>query len=247
MSWDSEVYAAELVPSVRDSFGFFFSNANALLTRPNAHVNIDDGRRFLKRTGEKFDVITIDPPPPVESAGSGLLYTDEFYDAAKLRLSDDGILQQWYPLEREEDNQLIAHVLARSLERSFPYVRVFNGAEGWGLHFLASMKPIPSRTPQELAARLPEAARADLLEWYQPGTTPEQVFQSILVTEYDIHKVEHPSKNLYMRDDQPFNEYYLLRRYFDYPSTSTLAPAILALLVCGVIGALVVKRPRFMT
>ena len=244
MSWDSEVYAAELVPSVRDSFGFFFSNANTLLTRPNAHVNIDDGRRFLKRTGEKFDVITIDPPPPVESAGSGLLYTDEFYDAAKLRLSDDGILQQWYPLEREEDNQLIAHVLARSLERSFPYVRVFNGAEGWGLHFLASMKPIPSRTPQELAARLPEAARADLLEWYQPGTTPEQVFQSILVTEYDIHKVEHPSKNLYMRDDQPFNEYYLLRRYFDYPSTSTLAPAILAFLVCGVIGVLVLKRPQ---
>jgi spermidine synthase len=247
MSWDADVYAAELVPSVRDSFGFFFNDARMLLLRPNAHVNIDDGRRFLKRTGEKFDVITVDPPPPVESAGSGLLYTDEFYDAVKLRLSDAGILQQWYPLQKEEDNQLTAHVIARSLERSFPYVRVFNGAEGYGLHFLASMKPIPARSPGELAARLPDAARADLLEWYPAGTTPEQIFESVLVTEYDIHKVEHPSKNLYMRDDQPFNEYYLLRRYFNYPYMSTLAPAILAILVCGVIGVLVLKRPRLVS
>ena len=40
---------------------------------------IDDGRRFLRRSETKFDLITINPPPQVEAAGSSLLYSREFY------------------------------------------------------------------------------------------------------------------------------------------------------------------------
>ena len=47
------------------------------------HIVIDDGRRFLLRTNRLFDVITIDPPSPVEAAGSSLLYSREFYDVVK--------------------------------------------------------------------------------------------------------------------------------------------------------------------
>ena len=244
MSWDDDVYAAELVPSIRDAFGFYFDDADDLLNSPKAHVNIDDGRRFLKRTTQKFDIITIDPPPPVEAAGSSLLYSDEFYDAIKARLSDDGILQQWFPTDDNEDVQLIGTVAARSIAKAFPYVRVFRGLEGWGLHFLASMKPIPFRTADDLAARLPDSARADLVEWYRTGTHPRQVFEAMLAREYDITKLVHPDKNLHLSDDQPFNEYFLLRRYFHYPYRSTLAPAIIAMWVCAVIGVLIVFRPR---
>jgi len=244
MSWDDDVYAAELVPSIRDAFGFYFDDADDLLNSPKAHVNIDDGRRFLKRTTQKFDIITIDPPPPVEAAGSSLLYSDEFYDAIKARLNDDGILQQWFPTDDNEDVQLIGTVAARSIAKAFPYVRVFRGLEGWGLHFLASMKPIPFRTADDLAARLPDSARADLVEWYRTGTHPRQVFEAMLAREYDITKLVHPDKNLHLSDDQPFNEYFLLRRYFHYPYRSTLAPAIIAMWVCAVIGVLIVFRPR---
>ena len=58
---------------------------------------VDDGRRYLERTGEKFDVIAIDPPPPVNAAASSLLYSEEFYAAAKRHLQPGGILPQWLP------------------------------------------------------------------------------------------------------------------------------------------------------
>ena len=123
-------------------------------------------------------------------------------------------------------------------------MRVFRGLEGWGLHFLASMKPIPFRTADDLAARLPDSARADLVEWYRTGTHPRQVFEAMLAREYDINKLVHPDKNLHLSDDQPFNEYFLLRRYFHYPYRSTLAPAIIAMWVCAVTGVLIAFRPR---
>jgi spermidine synthase len=67
------------------------------LASPNSTVVIDDGRRFLERTGQKFDVITVDPPPPVAAAGSSLLYSVEFYRLAASRLREGGILHHWIP------------------------------------------------------------------------------------------------------------------------------------------------------
>ena len=62
------------------------------------------------------------------------------------------------------DNAVQASV-ARALNNSFPYVRVYRSVEGWGWHFLASMHPIPSRKTGELVARMPAAAVIDLMEW----------------------------------------------------------------------------------
>ena len=94
------------------------------------------------RTKKKYDVITIDPPPPMEAAGSSLLYSVEMYALIKQRLSDGGVLQQWIP--GCEKSELLA--AARSIAVSFPYVKVFRSVEGWGFHFLASMKPFGVRT-----------------------------------------------------------------------------------------------------
>jgi spermidine synthase len=97
LSWNIEATAVELVPSVVDAFAYYFDDADLILNNPMGKIVIDDGRRFLMRTSETFDVITIDPPPPVEAAGSSLLYSEEFYDLVKLHLNEGGILQQWFP------------------------------------------------------------------------------------------------------------------------------------------------------
>ena len=99
LSWDIDTTAVELVPSVTKAFGFYHTNAAQILANPKGHVVIDDGRRFLRRTREKFDVIVIDPPPPVETAGSSLLFSAEFYALAKQHLNPHGILQAWFPGE----------------------------------------------------------------------------------------------------------------------------------------------------
>jgi len=96
LTWDIRTTAVELLPSVADAFRYYHDDAEAILRSPKARIVIDDGRRFLARSRESFDVITVDPPPPAEAAGSSLLYSEQFYDLVKLRLKPDGILHQWF-------------------------------------------------------------------------------------------------------------------------------------------------------
>ncbi len=207
-SWGIPVTAVELVPSVPRLFGFFHSDGPEILSSPLSHVVIDDGRRYLERTTQQYDVITIDPPPPVEAAGSSLLYSEDFYSVIRQRLRPGGILQQWLPIGDPED----VAAVALALRRSFPYVRVLAFGKNWGFHFLASDRPLPIRTASELAQRLPAAAAADLVEWdKQPDA--EGRFEHLLHNELPIDQLIAASPTTpALSDDRPINEYYLLRK-----------------------------------
>ena len=196
----------ELVPSVKQAFGDFFPDAQDVLASARTQVIVDDGRRFLKRTNQKFDVITLDPPPPVETSGSGLLYSKEFYESAKQRLSDHGVLQQWFPGGTESTTRAVTQTIADS----FPYVRAFASLEGWGVHFLASRHPITLPTPREFAERLPPAARADLAEW--SDLAPQAMMRTMTRNEFVIRNILRDNQGYYISDDRPMNEYYLMRR-----------------------------------
>ena len=206
VSWGIAVTAVELVPSVPKAFGYYWPDADAVLGNPRARVVIDDGRRYLMRTKEKYDVITIDPPPPIEAAGSSLLYSVEMYALIKQHLNDGGVLQQWVP--GCEKPMLLA--AARSIAVSFPYVKVFRSVEGWGFHFLASMKPFGQFTAADLVSRMPANARKDLLTW-RPDGNLEAYLQSLLSKELllDPRLSNHGPM---ITDAKPFNEYFLLRR-----------------------------------
>ena len=172
---------------------------------PKGRVVIDDGRRFLNRTSEKFDVVIIDPPPPVQVAGSSLLYSSEFYRIVAQHLRPGGIIQAWVP-----EDFVVAGAALRSLLDCFPYVRCFGSVEGRGVHLLASMEPILSCPPRELASRMPQPAQADLLEW-GPSTNLVAVLGAVLGNEFKPEKLLPQNTNVRITDDQPYNEYYLLR------------------------------------
>jgi len=210
LSWNIPATAVELVPSVPRLFWYFHADAPELLRSPLSHVVIDDGRRYLERTPDQYDVITIDPPPPVEAAGSSLLYSKEFYTTLKQRLRPDGILQQWLPEGDEVDRAAVA----RALKESFPYLLVYNvhPETGWGIHFLASMQPLHNWTPKELAQHMPESAARDLIEW-GPQADAEHQFGALLKNKSSIDQMiaEAPATPA-LQDDRPVNEYYLIRR-----------------------------------
>jgi spermidine synthase len=210
LSWGAPVTAVELVPSVPSLFGYFHLDAQALLASPRAAIVIDDARRFLERTQETFDVIVIDPPPPIEAAGSSLLYSREFYQLASRRLRPGGILQQWLP----GGEPIVRSAVAQALGGSFRYVRVFHSIEGWGHHFLASATPMIPHTAAELARRVPQAAAEDLLEW-GPASTVEAQFQPVVTGEVALQTLIDSDPHAPMlTDDRPINEYYFLRRTF---------------------------------
>jgi predicted membrane-bound spermidine synthase len=207
LSWDIPVTAVELVPSVPRVFGFFHADGSELLRSPLSHLVIDDGRRYLERTSEQYDVITIDPPPPVEAAGSSLLYSKEFYAIIKGRLRSGGILQQWLP----GGDAIVRASVARALKESFQYVRVFRPGESGGYHFLASNRTLPDRTGAELAERLTPKAAHDFTEW-GPESTPELQFADVLKKEISLDQIIAEAPHVpALQDDRPENEYYLLR------------------------------------
>ena len=142
----------------------------------------------------------------MEAAASSLLYSREFNEAVKRRLNPGGVFQTWFPIGEER----IARAIARSLSESFPYVRVYRSVEGWGLHFTASMQPIPELDADALLARMPAAARKDLAEW-SSGELRSEV-ASVLGSELPITRLVTPDAPDTITDDRPFNEYFLVRR-----------------------------------
>jgi spermidine synthase len=213
LSWDVQTTAVELVPSVVAAFGFYHADTASVLANPKGRIVIDDGRRYLERTREKYDIIVIDPPPPVEAAGSSLLYSRQFYEVAKEHLKTNGILQIWLVGGPKPTVQAVI----RSLVEVFPYVRGFGGINGFGAHFLGSMQPIAQRMPGILASQLPPKARKDLGEWlYDTNlTTLQGSFQVVLSRELPIAHMVNPDPSIQVTDDQPFNEYYLLRQWHE--------------------------------
>jgi len=208
LSWDIQTTAVELVPSVPRLFPYYHSDGAELMRSPLSRVVIDDGRRYLERTSEQYDVITIDPPPPVEAAGTSLLYSKEFYSIIRRRLTRGGILQQWLPY----GDAVVKAAVVGALQESFPYVRLFRALDGKGFHFLASEQPIVPRTPHELADRMPAKAAQDLVEW-GPESAPDGQFAIILSQELALDQMTSGARAVpALQDNRPENEYYLLRR-----------------------------------
>ncbi len=207
LSWDIDTTAVELVPGVTKAFGFYHADAAQVLNNSRGRIIVDDGRRYLMRTRQKFDVIVIDPPPPPEAAGSSLLYSKEFYELARQHLNPHGILQAWFP----RGEAVTAQAVVRSIHDSFPHVRCFLSAEEWGMHMLASMDPIEVPTPEQLMVRMPASASNDLLEWSDTRDLPAYVAQVVL-REVPVENCLNPNPAIQITDDHPFNEYFLLRR-----------------------------------
>jgi spermidine synthase len=212
LSWQIPVTAVDLVPSVPKLFHYFHPDAAHLLASPLALVVVDDGRRYLERNPGLYDVITVDPPPPVEAAGSSLLYSQEFYAVVRDRLQPGGILAQWLP----NGDEAVQSSVAKAVRNSFPYVRVFTSVEHVGWHFLASDHPIPNRSAAELVARMPADAVQDLMEW-GPAKTPEEQFGLMLSGETVAEQMIAVAPSIPpLQDDRPVNEYFLLRAPWVY-------------------------------
>ena len=78
LAYGGRVDVVELVPQVVDAYDRFYPDRDRVLNNPRTRVLVNDGRNFLMMTDKKYDVITIDPPPPIDSSGVNNLYSREF-------------------------------------------------------------------------------------------------------------------------------------------------------------------------
>jgi len=141
---------AELLPSVVRGAAFFTGNLGAP-TDPRLEIRIGDGRQELLRREERYDLVTLEPPPP-SAAGVANLYSTDFYELVRTRLKPDGLMAQWWPLPAQNDED------SRSLVRSF--LDVFPFATAWSTE-LHEVLLVGSPSPIELAGPRVAARYAD--------------------------------------------------------------------------------------
>lgn len=127
-----DVDVVELSAAVVAGSAFFKDINFDLLSRPNVHLRVDDGRNFMMMGHKKYDVITADIILP-RHAGAGALYSKEYYELVRHSLADGGLAMQWNGADSMTEYQL----LLQTFVSVFPYTTLW--ADG-GL-MLGSTKP----------------------------------------------------------------------------------------------------------
>ena len=87
----------EIEPAILDAARHFSKMNHNVLDNKNHKIVIADGRNFLLKTNEKYDIIIPEPSDPWQSF-SASLFSKEFIELAASRLNDGGIYVQWAPL-----------------------------------------------------------------------------------------------------------------------------------------------------
>ena len=127
------------------------------LASPRARMLVNDARGALMLSDTRYDAIVSQPSHPW-TAGASHLYTREFFELAKARLADGGVLVQWIGI-RFVDEALLRTLLA-TLGDVFAHVQVYRPVAP-ALLFAASDAPLDLATSVTAALRVagPDLAR----------------------------------------------------------------------------------------
>jgi spermidine synthase len=130
-----QVDVVELAGSVVRASSFFERGSYGVLRRPNVTLRVDDGRNYLMLTPRRYDIITADVIHPIY-AGSGNLYSREYFELMKRVLNPGGMVLQWISGTEAE---------YKSIARTF--LSVFPEATVWldGTVFVGSLEPLKLR------------------------------------------------------------------------------------------------------
>jgi spermidine synthase len=219
VSYGKKVTVVELVKEVVDAFDYFYKDASAVKAYPRGRIVVNDGRNFLKVTRETFDVITIDPPPPIDAAGVNNLYSKEFIELAEKHLNKGGIMAHWMPLPGTRsgvDDVETIEMLIRTFAKVFPYTYMHRSLNGIGIHVVGSMEPIDISAEVIRNKLSNTAASHDIDEWQWDTAVAHDINEWEWVPfEFFIEGWElFPPKYFIgpvITDDKPHLEFYLLR------------------------------------
>ena len=113
LSQNLKTTTIEIDPAVVEANKFFYDSIDHELI-------IDDGRNWLLRNNEKFDMITSEPTEPWMSWS---LYTKEHFEILSNSITEIGIVAQWIPVYELANDE--AMIMYNTFHSVFPYVYVY--------------------------------------------------------------------------------------------------------------------------
>lgn len=141
------------------------ANGKAILENPKLTLTLGDGRNHLLNTDRTYDIISAEPPPPM-NAGVVNLYSRQYYELCRDRLNPGGIAVQWLPVF--EMSPFEAKTIIAAFQEVFPYTTLWEGAN-LQLVLLGSTQPTPvdmERIKQRAAANQAFLAPLNLADPY---------------------------------------------------------------------------------
>lgn len=139
----------ELEPRVIDADRFFNHVNHAPLNDARLKLIVDDARSYLRVNPQRYDIIVSEPSHPWVP-GVANLFTREFFELGRARLSQEGVFSQWlqtYQLSTESLRTVLA-----TFRSVFPHVLVFRVggmARGKDLILIGSKVPIDMNSLSE--------------------------------------------------------------------------------------------------
>ncbi len=117
-----------------------------------------DAKEYLTETKERFDVIIMDLPEPVEKGPAYLLYTKEFYKLVKSKLTENGIISIQSGAA-DFGNLLNFIAVVNTLKTAFPavfpyYTNVPSFGGCWGFTLVSPKTDFASPTIKKIDAKI---------------------------------------------------------------------------------------------
>ena len=206
--------AVELSPTVPSRMPVFFPDADRFLDHPKGRVIVSDGRNYVRLSRETYDMIAVDPAPPIESAGSVVLYTREFLTEGKARLRPGGVFMLWIPYALPLDD-FKEHV--RTFAGVFGHVRLVLSPGRHGVFMFGSDAPLEFTEPNIRQVLGTPAALRDLND--VPDHPPTDADGWVAVVRRSQWLADDQLRSFIgsgpqITDDRPRSEYFLWRRAF---------------------------------
>ena len=217
LSHQVDVEVVDLVPSVFETFHFFYPDARIRAADPRAKRFVDDGRNHLLRSRGGYDVIIVDPSPPLYAAGTVNLYSRDFFELARRRLRPGGILSVWLPEYPEPDFKMVM----KSFTSAMPQTQFWLGtAERGGLVMLGSEAPLALDRTRVRERMKDPALRSDMHELNGEFESTEGFWKLRLGSGESFR--DYLSDSPEITDDSPRLEYPYYRAmtpaYFKHPA-----------------------------
>jgi spermidine synthase len=206
--------AVELSPTVPSRMPVFFPDADRFLNHPQGRVIVSDGRNYVRLSRETYDMVAVDPAPPIESAGSVVLYTREFLTEGKARLRPGGVFMLWIPYALPLDD-FKEHV--RTFAGVFGHVRLVLSPGRHGVFMFGSDAPLAFTDANIRRALGTPAALGDLNDVPDhPPTDADGWVEVVRRSEWlaDDRLRAFVGDGPQITDDRPRSEYFLWRRAF---------------------------------
>ena len=206
---DLQVTSVELVPEVYETFQFYHDDADEILANKRLKTIVNDGRNYLLLSSKKYDVITVDPAPPVWSAGTVNLYTKEFFSLCYDHLTPKGVMCLWFPGGKENDMEYIC----KTFFSVFPEATVWKGLQDYGFFLVGPKQKISLEEMNKKAIKAFQNPSMvdDLREFDSLCVSAPQLMNLLLFNKSTIKAVTEGVPII--SDNYPYTEFPLWRKW----------------------------------